>query len=45
MYEEKGLFVRVRVENLIGWSEMERDRDIEQMKQVDYNNQTSGTGS
>lgn len=44
MYEEKGLFVRV-VENLIGWSEMERDRDIEQVKQVDYNNQTSGTGS
>lgn len=45
MYEEKGLFVQVRVENLIGWSEMERDRDIEQVKQVDYNNQTSGTGS
>lgn len=44
LHEEKGLFVRV-VENLIGWSEMERDRDIEQVKQVDYNNQTSGTGS
>lgn len=45
MYEEKGLFVQVRVENLIGWSEMERDRDIEQVKQIDYNNQTSGIGS
>lgn len=45
MYEEKGLFVRVRVENLIEWSEMERDRDIEQVKQLDYNNQTSGIGS